>query len=167
MAQEKLAFWVTIMALSKGPSETFGVIALSSIPPVVSRGTCGLFKSDGFKGRRWSCLASEFKKFWILSKQAIEAFNIGMVLIIVFIGPASKEIKDSPVNAAEVSKILPEYFAIRTKTMNVTSGARDVVLLARREVNIGSFWQATWGLQYLETRESILIFETELKGSVL
>jgi hypothetical protein len=137
------------------------------MPPAVSRGICGSFKSDGFKGRRWSCLASEFKKFWILSKQAIEAFNIGIVLIIVFIGPANNEIKDSPVNAAEVSKILPEYFAIRTKTMNVTSGAREVVLFAGKEVNIGSFWQVTWGLQYLETREPIAIFETELKGSVL
>jgi hypothetical protein len=51
--------------------------------------------------------------------------------------------------------------------MNVTSGAREVVLFAGKEVNIGSFWQVTWGLQYLETREPIAIFETELKGSVL
>ena len=65
-------------------------------------------------------------------KQAIEAFNIGMVRIIVFIGLASNEIKDSPVNAADVSNVLPVAFAIKTKTIKVTNGAIVVVLFAAK-----------------------------------
>jgi hypothetical protein len=59
-------------------------------------------------------------------KQAIEAFNSGMVLIIVFIGSLRSEINERPVNAAEESRVLPEDFVIKTKTIKVTSGARDV-----------------------------------------
>lgn len=58
-----------------------------------------------------------------------------MVRIIVFIGPASNEINDSPVNAADVSNVLPVDFAMRTKTMNVTNGARAVVLFATKAVS--------------------------------
>jgi hypothetical protein len=50
-------------------------------------------------------------------------------------GPASKEIKDNPVKAAEVSNTLPVDFAIKTKTTNVTNGAIAVVLFAKKKVS--------------------------------
>ena len=86
--------------------------------------------ADDFKGRRWSCRASEFRKVWTRAKQAMEAFSIGMVRIMVFIGPCNNEIKDNPVNAAEVSNVLPVILAERTNTMNVINGASINVLLA-------------------------------------
>ncbi len=64
----------------------------------------------------------------------------------MFIGLANNEIKDSPVNAADVSRTLPVELATMTKTMNVANGAIAVVLFA---VKLSAYLNI---VSYLETR---------------
>lgn len=81
-----------------------------------------------FNGNRWSLRASEFKNSWTRLKQAIELFNIGIVLTRTFIGLANNDIKDRAVKAADVSNCLPVYLVVTTNTINVANGARVTVL---------------------------------------
>jgi hypothetical protein len=104
-----------------------------------------------FNGKRWSLRASEFKKYWIRVKQAIEAFSIGIVLIKVFIGVDKSETRDKAVKADDVSKVRPVYFATMTNTTKVMNGARVVELLAaaRQWINLYSDYRVECGVLVL------------------
>lgn len=61
----------------------------------------------------------------------MEEFSMGIVRTKVFMGLASKDIRDNDVNAAAVSKVRPVYLVEMTKNIKVTNGDKQVVLFAR------------------------------------
>jgi hypothetical protein len=100
---------------------------VSSIP---GTGGCPSEPMESFRGKRWSRRASEFKKYCIRLKHAIDEFNIGIVRIKVFIGSDNSEIKDKAENDDEVLSVFPVYFAAMTNTTKVAKDARVVVAFA-------------------------------------
>jgi hypothetical protein len=130
--QAKLAFYVAMIvefasALDTGPRGS------SSMPPM----NCGDTRRSGSlipkRGRRWSCRASDFKKFSIRSTQAHAAFSEGIVLTNVFMGVASSEMRERAVYAEGVFSVWPVVFAEMTKMAKVAQGAKAPMLFPKRD----------------------------------